>query len=313
MNCSTLLAFIHYSTDGERYCYSGETEVRKTLDQISSAAVSKLDGWKIKISSSRSLTMRSPTTKEYFMNNYASIGADALIALNFHKTRESKFYLLSSRLINRFLYLLYGAKDILKRGCKNLHKKVELYLDDKLTPLPALEAVIILNISSWGGGVKPWNMGTPVKNLPPQRAHHSLLRSQKSQESREQCLENDRIQHTVSRSLEPDYSSEQRLEDDRNRHTASQSLESDGSREQRLEHDRIGHAVSRSLELDDSKEQRLEDDSIQHTVLQTLELSDCGEQRLESDHRHRQKQRKFESEEQHVIHVTELSDRYHES
>lgn len=35
------------------------------------------------------------------MNNYASIGVDALVALNFHKTRESKFYLFGSRLINR--------------------------------------------------------------------------------------------------------------------------------------------------------------------------------------------------------------------
>ncbi|GFT20624.1 diacylglycerol kinase epsilon [Trichonephila clavipes] len=160
---------------GWGYCYSEETEVRKTLDQISSAAVSKLDRWKIKISSSRPLTIRSPTTKEYFMNNYASVGVDALVALNFHKTRESKFYLYSSRLINRFLYLLYGAKDILERGCENLHEKVELYLDDKLTPLPALEAVIILNISSWGGGVKPWNMGTPEKNLTPQRHDDGLL------------------------------------------------------------------------------------------------------------------------------------------
>ncbi|GFX68493.1 hypothetical protein TNCV_2432001 [Trichonephila clavipes] len=37
------------------------------------------------------------------------------------------------------------------------------------------------------------------------------------------------------------------------------------------------------------------------------------EKRLDSDRRHHQKQREFESQEQHVIRVTEQCDRYHES
>lgn len=65
--------------------------------------------------------------------------------------------------------MVYGAKDILDRGCENLHKKIELYLDGELVKLPELEAVIILNIPSWGGGVQPWNMGTPEKKFEPQR------------------------------------------------------------------------------------------------------------------------------------------------
>ncbi|GFU53892.1 KRAB-A domain-containing protein 2 [Trichonephila clavipes] len=59
--------------------------------------------------------------------------------------------------------------------------------------------------------------------------HHSLLRSQKSQESREQRLENDRIQHAVSRSLQSNDSRERRLEADSIRHAASRSLGSDDS------------------------------------------------------------------------------------
>ncbi|CAL1293811.1 unnamed protein product [Larinioides sclopetarius] len=159
---------------GWGHCYSGELEVRKILDQISSASITRLDRWKIKITPTRHLPIRHPP-KDYFMNNYASVGVDALVALNFHKTRESKFYLFSSRIINRFLYLLYGAKDILERGCENLHEKVELYLDDKLVPLPAIEAVIILNIASWGAGVKAWNMGTPEKKYAPQRHDDGML------------------------------------------------------------------------------------------------------------------------------------------
>ncbi|KAF8776930.1 Diacylglycerol kinase epsilon like protein [Argiope bruennichi] len=159
---------------GWGHCYSGELEVRKILDQISSASVTRLDRWKIRIMPTRHLPIRHPP-KDYFMNNYASVGVDALVALNFHKTRESKFYLFSSRIINRFLYLLYGAKDILERGCENLHEKVELYLDEKLVPLPAVEAVIILNIASWGAGVEAWNMGTPEKKYAPQRHDDGML------------------------------------------------------------------------------------------------------------------------------------------
>ena len=35
------------------------------------------------------------------MNNYASIGVDALVTLNFHKHRESRPALFGSRLINK--------------------------------------------------------------------------------------------------------------------------------------------------------------------------------------------------------------------
>ncbi|GFR04448.1 DDE_Tnp_IS1595 domain-containing protein [Trichonephila clavata] len=56
-----------------------------------------------------------------------------------------------------------------------------------------------------------------------------------------------------------DVSREQRLENNRIRHASSQTLESDDSREQRLEGDRIRHAISRTLEPDDCREQRLEE------------------------------------------------------
>ncbi|GFV80811.1 hypothetical protein TNCV_1901261 [Trichonephila clavipes] len=123
-----------------------------------------------------------------------------------------------------------------------------------------------------------------------EKAVLQIVGNKKSQESLEQCLENNRTQHAVSR-----------------------SLESDDPREQRLEDDRIRHAVSRTLESDDSREQRLEDDRIRHAVARALELSYSRQKRLESDRRHHQKQREFESQGHHVIRVTEQCDRYHES
>ena len=56
------------------------------------------------------------------MQNYLSIGVDALVTYNFHKARESPFYFMSSRLINKLIYFSYGTKDVLERECKDLDK-----------------------------------------------------------------------------------------------------------------------------------------------------------------------------------------------
>ncbi|XP_022249385.1 diacylglycerol kinase epsilon-like [Limulus polyphemus] len=154
--------------------YSGNIDVKNILDQIASSTCVKLDRWKVKLSSERHLGIPIPS-REILMNNYASVGVDALVTLNFHKTRESKFYLYSSRLLNKFLYLSYGTKDILERECKNLHQKLELQLDGKPVNLPELEAIVILNIPSWGAGVRPWQMGSRASELQPLRFDDGIL------------------------------------------------------------------------------------------------------------------------------------------
>ena len=63
-------------------------------------------------------------------------------------------YIPRNTLINKFIYFTYGTKDLLERRCKNLQRKIRLELDGSLVELPELESVILLNISSWGGGVK---------------------------------------------------------------------------------------------------------------------------------------------------------------
>ena len=60
------------------------------------------------------------------MNNYVSVGCDALLTLNFHRQRKSNPSWFSSRFFNKAWYLIFGAKDMVEQECKNLHKKVQV-------------------------------------------------------------------------------------------------------------------------------------------------------------------------------------------
>jgi len=54
-------------------------------------------------------------------------------------------------------YVGFGAKDVLEQSCKNLHRRIEIYLDGVSQKLPQLEGVVILNINSWSAGCSVWN------------------------------------------------------------------------------------------------------------------------------------------------------------
>lgn len=41
--------------------------------------------------------------------------------------------------------------------CVGLEKKIDLFLDGELVDLPELQAVVCLNIDSWGAGVHLWS------------------------------------------------------------------------------------------------------------------------------------------------------------
>ncbi|XP_055628581.1 diacylglycerol kinase epsilon [Toxorhynchites rutilus septentrionalis] len=131
------------------------------LRNIQKAKPVKMDRWLMEIAlhhQSRFHVPRFHHRRSMFMYNYFSVGVDALVTLNFHKARESSLYLFSSRFLNKALYLCFGTHQVVQQDCLDLEKKIELYLDDEKIDLPELQSIVVLNIDSWGAGVKLWEM-----------------------------------------------------------------------------------------------------------------------------------------------------------
>ena len=116
--------------------------------------------------------------KELYMQNYFSIGVDALVTYNFHKAREnaSGAWGLSGRLFNKLLYFVYGTKDVLERECQDLDRLLEVKLDGREVELPNLESLVVLNIPSWGAGVRPWELGSGHDEYGPARVDDGRLK-----------------------------------------------------------------------------------------------------------------------------------------
>ena len=147
---------------------------RDYMRKLNTGTETTLDRWHVQVDPFRHFGIQLPS-HEFHMQNYLSIGVDALVTYNFHKARESPFYLISSRIINKFIYFSYGTKDVLERECKNLDQILELVMDDQKIELPNVESVVILNIPNWGAGVRPWTLGQDHKKFPKPEINDGLL------------------------------------------------------------------------------------------------------------------------------------------
>lgn len=137
---------------------AAELNVRQFLeDRLDKCTPVEFDRWMVNIRNDRKFGLRR--NKQIVMNNYFSIGCDALVALNFHRKREQIPKAVSSRLLNKLLFFIYGTKDTFEKECRKLNEKVKLELDGREVDLPELESIVVLNINSWGAGVPVWSLG----------------------------------------------------------------------------------------------------------------------------------------------------------
>jgi diacylglycerol kinase (ATP) len=133
--------------------HSGAIDANELFARIDAAKPVQLDRWSIRIHNRRYLGLY-PTDRTLTMSNYMSIGVDACVTLNMHRSRQSMPRALSSRLLTKLLFFTYGTKDVLEHVCKDLNNKVELIIDERRVELPALEGIVVLNIPCWGAGVR---------------------------------------------------------------------------------------------------------------------------------------------------------------
>lgn len=75
--------------------YVGDVDIEDILHEVEKAQYVDLDRWQVKIEK----TKFGSTPNVKYMNNYFSIGCDALVTLNFHRQRSKLFF--ANRLLNK--------------------------------------------------------------------------------------------------------------------------------------------------------------------------------------------------------------------
>lgn len=145
---------------------AGAAAARALRRRVASSPSAALDRW----------ALRGAAGAAAFQN-YASIGFDAGVALAFHEARGANPSLFRERLLNKAAYGLLGAAAFAANSCARLDERLLLEADGVRVPLPPgargaccdasgapfatrsrarASGLLLLNISSFMGGVRPW-------------------------------------------------------------------------------------------------------------------------------------------------------------
>ncbi|XP_072041779.1 diacylglycerol kinase theta-like isoform X2 [Amphiura filiformis] len=153
--------------------YQSTDDLYAMLLNVNEAEEVRLDRWTVifesdqtklpesdnKSNSSNSSSGAEEMPNMFVMNNYFGVGIDADLCLGFHLAREEKPEKFNSRLHNKGVYFRLGMRKFVRRTtCKELNKELRLEVDGKNVELPTIEGILVLNISSWGGGADPWGV-----------------------------------------------------------------------------------------------------------------------------------------------------------
>ena len=113
------------------------------------------------------------------MENYFSVGVDALAAKRFADLREANPEQFKSQTKNKAVYASEGAK-LAVSGAATLNYKVkQLLVGGEACELPeGTKSIVVLNIPSFGSGTDPWGKGTHLrrrKDFAPPAVNDGLL------------------------------------------------------------------------------------------------------------------------------------------
>nr|XP_012326994.1 diacylglycerol kinase kappa [Aotus nancymaae] len=131
---------------------------RGTLSSISSLESEDLDNLNLDHLHFTPETIRFK--EKCVMNNYFGIGLDAKISLDFNTRRDEHPGQHNSRLKNKMWYGLLGSKELLQRTYRKLEERVHLECDGEPISLPNLQGIVVLNITSYAGGINFWGSNT---------------------------------------------------------------------------------------------------------------------------------------------------------
>ena len=125
------------------------------LRRVEAAPVHTHDWW-------RARCAHAEQQHETFFLNYCSVGFDAGVALAFDALRRRLPSLFTLRRVAKAAYGLLGALHFILRRCCRLPSTLTLAVDGAPVPLPrAARGIVLLNIASFMGGVRPWPAALP--------------------------------------------------------------------------------------------------------------------------------------------------------
>ncbi|GLC33320.1 hypothetical protein PLESTB_000346100 [Pleodorina starrii] len=112
-------------------------------------------------------------------NNYLGVGIDSWCALEFHRMRERYPGWFKSQLGNKMWYTGVGARDLLARSCVDLPSRLQLVCDGVPVELPpATQGILLLNITSYMGGVDLWGNGVSQQQQQQQQQQIQMQQQQ---------------------------------------------------------------------------------------------------------------------------------------
>nr|KAF6359650.1 diacylglycerol kinase kappa [Myotis myotis] len=137
------------------------------LNRVEQASVRILDRWSVMI---RETPRQTPLLRGQVEMDIPQFEAAAIQHLESATTELNKILKAkyptemiiptSSRLKNKMWYGLLGSKELLQRSYRNLEERVHLECDGEAISLPNLQGIVVLNITSYAGGINFWGSST---------------------------------------------------------------------------------------------------------------------------------------------------------